>query len=340
MSSEYTALTPMSRSMNGRSESTVSIIDGPISSSTVFSSSEGSLTLRPAEYCGDGGCPSVSITGEKIAVMVHTSPGGTELQQCVGVIRDDGRVEWGRHLQFAKGMNPSVSTNDMWMAVAVYDNGDNKVSSRYGIVNPETKEITWSKIQNCSGGLQPTVALRTDGRIVELHEEKHLFKKSMFYRLGRIDMDKRGVIWDDSVKICSKAKNAKIAVSDEELVVEVHEHEGDSALCYTVGELKERHIEWGKTHYYDVGSAPSVCIKNWSNQLIEVHQNTASDMLQYRMGVINLKQKVIEWCPEKFKLQKGKCPSVTAGDNWTLMTVQVEASSSMACSTGSIAKLL
>ena len=327
--------------MNGRAESTISIIDGPISSSTTFTSTEGRLSLRPAEYCGDGGLPSASLVGEKIAVMVHTSAGGTEIQHCVGVVSDGGRVEWGRHLQFAKGVHPSVSTNDMWIAVVLYDrNGEGKLYSRYGIVNPETKEITWGKSQSCGSGTQPTVALRTDGRVVELHEEKHVFKKSLFCRLGRIDMAKRGVHWEDCVKICSKATNAKIAVSDEGYVVEVHEHEGDSALCYTVGELKERHIEWGKTHYYDVGSAPSVCIKNWSNQLVEVHQNSGSDILQYRMGIINLKQKIIEWCPEKFKLQKGKNPSVTTGDNWTLMTVQVEASSSMACSIGSIAKLL
>jgi hypothetical protein len=327
--------------MNGRAESTISIIDGPISSSTVYTSSEGSLTLRPAEYCGDGGRPSVALVADRIAVMVHASPGGAELQHCVGIVNSEGKVEWGRHLQFAKGANPSVSTNDMWMAVAVYDNnGEGKLCSRYGIVNPETKDITWGKSQSCGSGTQPSVSLRTDGRIVEVHEEKHLFKKSLFYRLGQIDMGRRGVHWEDSVKMCSKATNAKVAVSDEGYVVEVHEHEGDSALCYTVGELRERHIEWGKTHYYDVGSAPSVCIKNWSNQLVEVHQNTGSDVLQYRMGVINLKQMIIEWCPEKFKLQKGKHPSVTAGDNWTLMTVQIEASSSMACSFGTIAKLL
>lgn len=327
--------------MNGRSESTISIIDGPISSSAAHSSAQASLSLRPAAYCGDGGSPSVSLAGERIAVMVHTSQSGTELLHCVGVVNSEGMVEWGRHLQFAKGTNPSVSTNEMWMAVVVHEiSGESKITSKYGIANPQTKEITWGKSQNCGGGMQPSVALRTDGRIVEVHEEKHLFKKSLCYRLGRLNIEKRGVYWDDSVKICSKATNAKVAVSDERLVVEVHEHEGDSALCYTVGELKERHIEWGRTHYYDVGSAPSVCIKNWSNQLIEVHQNTASDLLQYRMGVINLTQKIIEWCPEKFKLQKGKDPSVTAGDNWTLMTVQVEASSSMACSIGSVAKLL
>ena len=328
--------------MNGRrSESTISIIEGPISTTAAFSSGEGSLSLRPAAYCGDGGCPSVSLTGGRIAVMVHTSPAGTEIQHCVGVLDGEGRVEWGRHQQFAKGIAPSISTNEMWMAVTVYDNnGEGKVHCRYGIVNPETKDVTWGKSQTCGSGIQPSVALRTDGRIVELHEEKHLFKKGLFYRLGRIHMERRGVVWEESVKICSKATNAKVAVSDEDLIVEVHEHEGDSALCYTVGELKERHIEWGKTHYYDVGSAPSVCIKNWSNQLVEVHQNTSSDILQYRMGVINLKQKIIEWCPEKFKLQKGKYPSVTAGESWSLMTVQVEASSSMACSIGSIAKLL
>jgi hypothetical protein len=329
--------------MNGRrSESTISIIDGPITSaSTVYTSAEGSLNLRPAAYCGDGGRPSVSVVSDRIAVLVHTSPTGTEVQHCVGVVNGEGQVQWGRHMQFAKGTTPSVSTNDMWMALAVYNNGEGKLCSRYGIVNPETKDITWGKSQNCGSGIQPSVALRTDGKVVEVHEEKHLFKKSLYYRLGQVDMGRCGVHWEDPVKMTSKAANAKIAMSDEGYVVEVHEHEGDSALCYTVGELKaDTHIEWGKTHYYDVGSSPSVCIKNWSNQLVEVHQNTASDVLQYRMGIINLKQMIIEWCPEKFKLQKGRHPSVSAGDNWTLMTVQVEASSSMACSTGSIAKLL
>ena len=275
--------------------------------------------------------------------MVHEGPGGTELQHCVGVLGSEGKVEWGRHQQYAKGINPSVSTNEMWMAVAVHENhGENRLWSKYGIVNPETKEITWGKSYYYGGGMQPSVALRTDGKVVEVHEEKHLFKKSLCYRLGRIDMEKRSFHWGDTVKFCGKATNAKVAVSDEGLVVEVHEHEGDSALCYTVGELKQGHIEWGKTHYYDVGATPCVCIKNWSNQVVEVHQNTKSDTLQYRMGVINLTQKIIEWCPEKFKFKphKGKSPAVSAGDNWTLMTVQVEASSSMACSVGSIAKLL
>ena len=327
--------------MNGRSQSTISIIDGPISSSAAVSAAEASLSLRPAAYCGDGARPSVSLAGERIAVMVHEGPGGTELQHCVGVLGSEGKVEWGRHQQYAKGINPSVSTNEMWMAVAVHENhGENRLWSKYGIVNPETKEITWGKSYYYGGGMQPSVALRTDGKVVEVHEEKHLFKKSLCYRLGRIDMEKRGFHWGDTVKFCGKATNAKVAVSDEGLVVEVHEHEGDSALCYTVGELKQGHIEWGKTHYYDVGATPCVCIKNWSNQVVEVHQNTKSDTLQYRMGVINLTQKIIEWCPEKFKPHKGKSPAVAAGDNWTLMTVQVEASSSMACSVGSIAKLL
>ncbi|CAI8054424.1 hypothetical protein GBAR_LOCUS29696 [Geodia barretti] len=252
--------------MNGRrSESTISIIDGPITSSTVYTSAEGSLdfaTCSPTAVMG--GRPSVSVVADRIAVLVHTSPTGTEVQHCVGVVNGEGQVQWGRHMQFAKGTTPSVSTNDMWMALAVYDNGEGKLSSRYGIVNPETKDITWGKSQNCGSGIQPSVALRTDGKIVEVHEEKHLFKKSLYYRLGQVDMGRCGVHWEHPVKMTSKAANAKIAMSDEGYVVEVHEHEGDSALCYTVGELKDTHIEWGKTHYYDVGSSPNVCIKNWS----------------------------------------------------------------------------
>ncbi len=313
--------------------------DADLASPAKIKGSDG-LVLRAASYCGDGGRPSVALADERIAVLVHEGQGGTELQHCVGVVDAEGKVEWGRHHQCAKGINPCVATNDMWIVVEVHENhGENRLWCKYGIVNPENKEVTWGKSHFYGWGAQPAVALRTDGRLVEVHEERHLFKKSLCYRLGRIDMENRSIHWEEAIKI-GKGKNPKVAVSDEGVVIEVHENDSDSGLCYTVGELKENRIEWGEMQKYDVGVAPCVCIKNWSNQIVEVHQDATSETLQYRTGVINLKDKMIDWLPEKVKQHKGKSPGIAVGDNGTLITVQVEASSSMACSVGSIAKLV
>lgn len=322
--------------MNG-AESVISIVDGPVSSAMI-SGSESSLTLRPATYCGDGERPSVSLASERIAVMVHESQGRTELQHCVGILDSGGTIAWGKHQQYAKGANPSVSANEMWMAIAVFESHDNRLFYKYGIINPETKDVTWGKSYSYGRGEFPAVALRIDGKLVEVHEEKQLFRKGLYYRLGRLDIDKRIVNWEEPVKI-GKGKNAKVAVNDEGLVLMVHEHDTATALCYTVGELKDNAIEWGKTHYYDVGTSPCVCFKNWSSQIVEAHQDVASKTLQYRTGVVNATQKIIEWHPDKYKVHKGKSPSIAAGDNWTLVSVQVEASDSLACSVGSISKL-
>ena len=290
-------------------------------------------------YCGEGGRPSVALADERIAVLVHEGQGDAELHHCVGMVGEEGTVEWGNRRQCAKGVNPSVAANDVRIVVEVHENQwENRLWCKYGIVNPDTKELTWSQSQFYGRGTQPTVALRMDGRLVEMHEEKHRFKKHLCYRLGQLDIENQCIRWEESVKI-GKGKNPSVAVSDEGVVLEMHENDSDNGLCYTVGELRESHIEWGEVQQYDVGIAPCVCIRNWSNQVLVVHQDATSETLYYHGGLVNLKDRVIDWQPGKHNTMKGKSPGIAIGNSGVMVGVQIQGGSSMACVVGSIPKL-
>ena len=284
---------------------------------------------NPVVYCGEGKRPSVALAYERIAVLVYEGQAEMELHCCVGVVDEQGAVEWGEHHQSAKGVNPSVASDDMLRVVMVHANDEeSKLWCKYGIVNPNTKELTWNQSKFYGRGTQPTVSLRVDGRLVEMHEEKHCFKKHLCYRLGQLDTANQFIHWEEPVKI-GKGKNPSVAVSDEGVVLEMHENDSDNGLCYTVGELRESHIEWGEVQQYDVGIAPCVCIRNWSNQVLVVHQDATSETLYYHGGLVNLKDRVIDWQPGKHNTMKGKSPGIAIGNSGVMVGVQIQVSSSI-----------
>ena len=165
-------------------------------SSSKSSASEAVIPFgNSAVDCGEGKKPSVALAHEKVVVLVYEGQGEMELHYCVGVVGERGAVEWGKRHQCEKGINPSVASNGMLTVVVVYEDEESKLCCKYGIVNPETKELTWSKSQFYSWGTQPTVALRVDGKVVEMHEEKHCFKKHLYYRLGQLDTENKRIRW-------------------------------------------------------------------------------------------------------------------------------------------------
>ena len=283
---------------------------------------------NPAVYCGVGKRPSVALAHERIAVLVYEGRAERKLHYCVGEVGEQGVIEWCIHHQCSNGVNPSVASNNMLAVVMVHeDDGESKLWCKCGIVNPDTKELTWSQSQFYGLGTQPTVALRVDGKLVEMHEEKHSFKKHLYYRLGQLDMENQCIHWEESMKI-GKGRNPSVTVSDEGVVLEVHENDNDNGLHYSVGELRENHIEWGQVHQYDVGIAPCVCIRNWSNQILVVHQGAKSETIHYRSGIVHLKDRAIDWEPGRHDI-KGKSPRIDIGDSGIMVGVQIQDGSSI-----------
>ena len=115
-----------------------------------------------------------------------------------------------------------------------------------------------------------------------------------------------------------KGKNPSVAVNNEGVVLEVHENDSDIRLCYKVGELRENHIEWGEVQKYDVGITPCVCIQNWSIQIVEVHQDTTTETLEYCNGAVDLKGRLINWKTDKQNLINGKCPRIAISESGVL----------------------
>ena len=169
--------------------------------------------------------------------------------------------------------------------------------------NLTADSITWGNSINEGTGRYPSVAINSNGVVVEVHER---LNREVWYRVGMVDTDSKTINWGSSYKYDSGVQ-PHVAIDDGLNVVENHISQNHETLWCHVGKVDadRKTIIWGSSHKYDSGMSPSIAIYSNPPCAIEVHKSQSHDTLSYRHGKVDTNSKTIYWGPS-FKYDTGK----------------------------------
>ena len=174
--------------------------------------------------------------------------------------------------------------------------------------NLTADSINWGNSINEGTGRYPSVAINTNGVVVEVHE--HHNNDELWYRVGMVDTDSKTINWGSSHKY-DTGLQPHVAIDDSLNVVENHKSQNHDTLWCHVGKVDadRKTITWGSSHKYDSGTSPSIAIYSNPPCAVEVHKSQSHDTLFYRHGKADTNSKTIYWGPS-FKYDTGKDPQI------------------------------
>lgn len=214
-------------------------------------------------------------------IEVHQSGVGTgPLWYRLGVCGPSATGWTTGSYQFDTGTAPSVAIADGLTAIEVHQASDSPGPLWYSVgvgAFAGTSPLSWGASQQYASGLHPSVAV-TGGAVVEVHQAV-AGVGSLWYRVGRVNSNTKSVTWGPSRQY-DVGTSPSIALSGGVYVLEAHQAgDGIGPLWYRVGYLDptgnvNTPIDWGPSHEYAVGEAPSVSIYDQSH-IREVHMTVA-----------------------------------------------------------------
>lgn len=138
--------------------------------------------------------------------------------------------------------------------------------------------------------------------VVEMHGGTYPGYDLLWYHVGKVNVEDHDIDWGGSVDFCGDAALPAVALSDNNVVVEIHELYDttfSNDIYYTVGILdgENRSIGWGSTEVFtQCKNAIDVCISRDGKSVIEVQENDGGQ-LSYRVGLVDIPTKTINWKP-------------------------------------------
>ena len=194
---------------------------------------------------------------------------------------------------------PSVAINNNDQVVQVAVDGDGGVAYQTGIAGANGT-ITWSDAVNYdSEGHAPYVALNDNKTVVEINcVSGGVFGSGdhLNYHVGRLSDDGKSISFGERQHF-DNGVNPKIAINNNNIVIEVHKSQSNFGLWYHVGIVDPNSgtIAWGKgTHFDNAGCYPAIALNN-NNRVIEVHTSSVGGNLYYRAGTVDPDSKTIHW---------------------------------------------
>lgn len=133
----------------------------------------------------------------------------------IGVIKEDGGIDWGNKVKVGKGKTPSVSL-DGKNAVLVYRGSQTETEDelfyRVGTIDLTTMMATWgAEVKYVRGG-NPSVALKGT-RVVEVHQSPA--KDNTWIAVGVIDTQRQQIAWGAPVKYDDAGRGPAISLEGE-----------------------------------------------------------------------------------------------------------------------------
>jgi 8-oxo-dGTP pyrophosphatase MutT (NUDIX family) len=231
-----------------------------------------------------------------------------------------GDGNFGKGDRYNTGKWSDIALNNGNVVVEVHNTTDSK-SLYYHVGKVNGGKIDWDENQYYDKGVRPSVAINNNGLVVEVHKSQGL-KNTFWHRLGQVE---GGTIkWrnNDTSTEYGAGLEPSVAITDDELVVEVHQSiihdEGSGQLYYQVGRVKGDTIDWGESHYYDNGVQPSVAITN-DGLVVEVHTSQNFNTLYYHVGRVK-GDNTIDW-GESHYYNDGVYPSVAITNDGLVVEV-------------------
>ena len=187
--------------------------------------------------------PSVAVSSDGTVVGVHKSPNEDTLWYRVGTVNAAKKtVSWTDGIHYATGVQPSVAMlSDGTTVVGVHKSpSHDTLWYRVGSVNAAKKTISWGTgIKYTEDGRDPSVALRGDGTVVEVH--KSLKYDTLYYRVGVVNSVKKTIKWGSKIDY-SIGRTPSVALN-QGYVVQTHESQTLNAIWYSCA-LAFPHYRW------------------------------------------------------------------------------------------------
>ena len=216
------------------------------------------------------------------------------------IVGDDNFSESER---YGKGIAPRIAMNLNNVAVEVHQS-ENEKTLWYSVGSANGSTVNFGESHKYDKGIKPSVAVSRGGLVVEVHQSEN--ESTLWYRVGVVEGSK--IRWtndDESIKY-DNGERPSVAITDNELVIEVHKSQSHDTLWYRFGQFNGSTIDWEESREYDDGIRPSVAITN-DGLVVEVHQSQNHDTLWSKVGRRN--GMTIDW-GESVQYDKGKRPSV------------------------------
>jgi hypothetical protein len=193
-------------------------------------------------------------------------------------------------------------------------------------------EVIWGGSQESgTRGYWPAIAISKEGYVIAVHGNRSSHTGSeQYYRIGKIDPYgdvNQSIVWLTNLIHWDGGYKSSLAINDQGVIVGVHEanHSG-RRLYYRVGKLRnpaggDFTIHWDSGQWgigYEYGESASIAINNL-NQIVEVHQVPAEDLLHYRRGTVSGGQ--IHFGESRRYEDDGRQPAVALLDSGLVLEV-------------------
>lgn len=167
-------------------------------------------------------------------------------------------------------------------------------------------------------GIEPACAINDAGLVVEIHKAEGLVGW-LFWRLGQVHGT--SLRWTaHEKKKYDDGYNPSVAVTNENVVLEVHDTGGASPNCWSrVGRVTNNKIEWRSGKKYDGGRDPTVAV-NRHGVVVEVHKREIGSKLFWSVG--RLEGTTLTWTGHNNKkFAEGEYPSIAINDGGYVVLV-------------------
>ncbi len=174
-------------------------------------------------------------------------------------------------------------------------------------------------------GLVPSIAgCHKSSTFVETHIAAYS-TAFLWYHVGNLTYDSNGnpkVTWGPGHQLNSVADTPSICISENNVVVEVHNGYDSNQLYYRVGiaDGVNYNINWGPEYNYDNGFYPCIAISPDGKYVAVVYQhsntgNINNEALWYHTGTVDSVNKTIDWAaPVHYNDYYGSNPGISLNE--------------------------
>lgn len=251
--------------------------------------------------------PAVAFAGDRI-VEVHRSEKRPRLFYKVGRLNgEEGAIDWSPSHDYDDGEHPRVALNASGVVVemhATYNDTKSIITGRkydlwYRVGRIDDGDlVNWGKGHKHSTGVNPSVALFDDGRVIEMHKSEH--RDEVFISHGVVTGET--IKWNEPAAYMSGRMPVIACDRGGSRLVEVHEHLGGivgetikiipeadvlaktANLVSATGVLAGAELAWGDPHGFDTGWNPAVAL--WDRTAVQTHSSNDKKKLWSSMSLV------------------------------------------------------
>ena len=150
--------------------------------------------------------------GAQLAVEVSQAADSDNIYSRVGIISEDGSIDWGNKIKAGSGKSPCVTAEGS-VAVLVYLNEKKgELVYQVGDVDPDRVRVDWGPAVSYGGGRRPFFSLH-NGQLIEVHQGKN--KDKLFCQIGDVDTKRQQITFSAATSYDEQGRSPSIALSDK-----------------------------------------------------------------------------------------------------------------------------